>query len=259
MGYYLLDNENPNATLRDNGKKGWYYPRRTREIQGIVVHTAEGGREALGIAKYLAKVDRPASAHSIVDDESIINLLPDDCTAFHVRGHNSNSLGIEISYFASDWGKDKAYEDAVIAMAAKWCAEKSELYNIVPRRLNREEWLAGKQGFISHAELDPSRRTDPGMNFPWEQFFTLIKGKAYRKAKRQAPKWRGDVFYVKAPYMRGADIEQWQDAAGGLTVDGIYGRQSAKRCMDIQKKAGLVEDGIVGPQTWYATFGIVEE
>jgi len=67
------------------------------------------------------------------------------------------------------------------------------------------------------------------------------------------------MFYVKAPYMRGADIEQWQDAAGGLTVDGIYGRQSAKRCMDIQKKAGLVEDGIVGPQTWYATFGIVEE
>jgi len=202
MGYYLLDNENPNATLRDNGKKGWYYPRRTREIQGIVVHTAEGGREALGIAKYLAKVDRPASAHSIVDDKSIINLLPDDFTAFHVRGHNSNSLGIEISYFASDWGKDKAYEDAVIAMAAKWCAEKSELYNIVPRRLNREEWLAGKQGFISHAELDPSRRTDPGMNFPWEQFFTLIKGKAYRKAKRQAPKWRGDVLCKSSLYER---------------------------------------------------------
>ena len=259
MGFYLLENENPDASLRENGKKGYYYPRRSRDIQGIVVHTAEGGREALGIAKYLAKTDRTASAHVVVDDKNIVNLLPDDFTAFHVRAHNSNTLGIELAYFASEWGLDKEYEDAVIALAAKWCSEKVELYNITPRRLNREEWLAGKSGFISHAELDPSRRTDPGMNFPWEQFFTLIKGKAYRKAKRQAPRWQGQVFYVKAPYMRGPDIEQWQDAAGGLTVDGIYGKNSAKRCMAIQKSSGLVQDGLVGPQTWYATFGIVEE
>ncbi len=259
MGFYLLENENPNATLRENSKKGYYYPRRSRDIQGIVVHTAEGGREALGIAKYFAKMDRPASAHVVVDDKQIINLLPDDFTAFHVRGHNSNSLGIELGYFASEWGTDKEYEDALIAMSAKWCAEKVELYNITPRRLTREDWLAGKTGFISHAELDPTRRTDPGMNFPWEQFFTLIKGKAYRKAKRQAPKWQGNVFYLMSPYMRGADIEQWQDAAGGLTVDGIYGRNSKKRSMEIQKSSGLVQDGMVGPQTWYATFGIVEE
>ena len=55
MGFYLLENENPNATLRENSKKGYYYPRRSRDIQGIVVHTAEGGKEALGIAKYFAK------------------------------------------------------------------------------------------------------------------------------------------------------------------------------------------------------------
>ena len=29
--------------------------------------------------------------------------------------------------------------------------------------------------------------------------------------------------------------------------------------MAIQKSSGLVQDGLVGPQTWYATFGIVEE
>ena len=90
-----------------------------------MVHTAEGGREALGIAKYLAKTDRTASAH-VVDDKNIVNLLPDDFTAFHVRGHNSNTLGIELAYFASEWGY-KEYEDAVIALAAKWCSEKVEL------------------------------------------------------------------------------------------------------------------------------------
>ena len=39
MGYYLLDNENPFASIKDNGKKGNYYPRRSRDIQGIVIHT----------------------------------------------------------------------------------------------------------------------------------------------------------------------------------------------------------------------------
>ena len=95
MGYYyLLDNENPYATLRENNKKGNYYPYRGRDIQGIVVHTAEGGRKAKNIAKYLSETERTASAHVVVDDKSIVNILPDDYTAFHVRGHNSKSIGL---------------------------------------------------------------------------------------------------------------------------------------------------------------------
>ena len=93
------------------------------------------------------------------------------------------------------------------------------------------------------------------MNFPWEQFFTLIKEKAYRKAKRQAPRWNGSDLIYTSPMMISDDIHQWQDMAGGIVADGRYGRESEKRCKAIQKKAGLVQDGIVGPQTWYATFG----
>jgi len=259
MGYYyLIDNENPYAKIRDNNKRGNYYPSRSRDIQGIVVHTAEGGRDAENIAKYLSTTDRTASAHVVIDNEKIVNLLPDDFTAFHVRGQNSKSLGLEIAYYASQWGTDKEYEKEVIAMSAKWAADKVKAYDIPVRRLNQTEWLKGQKGFISHAELDPERRSDPGMNFPWEQFFTLIKGKAFRKAQRQAPKWNGRIFLVSAPYVKGDDVAQWQDAAGGLTADGIYGRKSEARCKEIQKIAGLIPDGLVGPQTWYATFGLPE-
>lgn len=258
MGYHLIENENPNARLRDNGKKGNYYPKRSRAIQGIVVHTAEGGKNALGIAKYLASTDRTASAHVVIDDENIVDLLPDDYTAFHVKGHNSKSLGLEIAYYASEWGTDKEYEDAVIKLSAKWCAEKANLYDIPMRRIGLDDWFKGVKGFISHAELDPDRRTDPGINFPWEHFFTVMKGKAYRKAQRQAPKWYGRIFIVQSPYIKGDDVAQWQDAAGGLSADGVYGRKSADRCKEIQKISGLVPDGIVGPQTWYATFGMPE-
>ena len=259
MGYYyLLDNENPYATVRENNKKGNYYPYRGRDIQGIVVHTAENGRNAKDIAKHLSKTDKVSSAHVVIDDKNIVNLLPDDYTAFHARGHNSRSLGIELAYNASDWGIDKEYENQLITTASKWATDKCEVYEIPARRLNINEWLKGQKGFISSSELDPVRRADPGINFPWEQFFTLIKGKSYRKAQRQAPKWNGRILLVQAPLIKGDDVSQWQDAAGGLTVDGIYGQSSRKRCREIQKLAGLVLDGLVGPQTWYATFGLPE-
>jgi len=130
MSYYLLENENPNAKLRDNGKQGNYYPTRSKDIQGIVVHTAEGGRSAVGIAKYLSTTDRTASAHVVIDDKEIVELVPDDFTAFHCRGSNSKSLGLEIAYFADKWGEDPVYEEAVIALSASWCAEKADAHNI---------------------------------------------------------------------------------------------------------------------------------
>jgi len=54
--------------------------------------------------------------------------------------------------------------------------------------------------------------------------------------------------------MKGEDIAQWQDAVGGLVADGVYGKISVGRCKEVQREVGLVPDGLVGPQTWYATF-----
>jgi N-acetyl-anhydromuramyl-L-alanine amidase AmpD len=271
MSYYLVDNENPNAKLRDNGKKGQYYPTRSREIQGIVVHTAEGGKSAIGIAKYLSTTDRTASAHVVIDDKEIVDLVPDDFTAFHCRGSNSKSLGLEIAYFAHKWGEDPEYEEACIALSASWCAEKAKLYGIPMERVTLEEWEAGKKGFISHAECDPTRRTDPGPNFDWDKFFAYMKGSVddvdtefeeVIEVKEETkiydfsvvPKWPGRVFKRNSPLIRGADVSQWQKAVGGLSGDGIYGGKSEQACVKFQKEHGLKVDGVVGKITWDTTF-----
>ena len=78
MGYYLVDNENPNASLRENGKKGNYYPRRSRAIQGIVVQIAEGRIDGMVIANYLSQSARVASALVVIDNKNIVKLLPYD-------------------------------------------------------------------------------------------------------------------------------------------------------------------------------------
>jgi hypothetical protein len=72
-----------------------------------------------------------------------------------------------------------------------------------------------------------------------------------------APPWPGR-YLSYPPIMQGSDVHTWQAqmAARGwpLTVDGAYGAQSAHTCADFQAEKGLAADGIVGPETWAATW-----
>jgi len=174
MSFYLLENENKQAEVRPNGKMGWYVPVRKYPIQGIVIHTAEGGKDAINIAKYLAKNPRPASAHVVIDNKNTVDLLPDDHTAFHSSDSDSKSLGLYIAYSASDWGKDPEYEKACMEMSAKWCAEKAKLHDIPVRKVTKNEWDAGVRGYISGFEdIDV---TNPVINnFDWVLFMKMIQ------------------------------------------------------------------------------------
>ena len=174
MSFYLLENENKQAKERPNGKMGWYFTRMKYPVQGIVIHTAEGSRNAIDIAKYLAKNPRPASAHVVIDDKDIVDLLPDDHTAFHSRGSNGKSLGLQIAYNSAEWGKDLEYEEAVMKMSAKWCAEKCKLYDIPVRKVTKNEWDAGVRGFISGAEAAQGIRPI-ALRFDWVLFMKMIQ------------------------------------------------------------------------------------
>jgi hypothetical protein len=52
----------------------------------------------------------------------------------------------------------------------------------------------------------------------------------------------------------GRGVSDWQRQAG-QPVTGTYDQSDRARCFEIQKAAGIQEDGFVGPQTWAATFG----
>lgn len=73
-----------------------------------------------------------------------------------------------------------------------------------------------------------------------------------------APPWPGRYFVLTSPLRSGEDVKTWQAhmAVRGwpIEVDGFYGPQGYSMCKTFQQEKGLPADGVVGPQTWNATW-----
>lgn len=150
-------------------------PRKQRPRR-IVVHgmghqilTDEG--EALYAASFLDRLGW--SAHRLAaPDGTVIVCRHDEQGAWHARGFNDDSLGIEVlvdgihnySTFLeaidTDWVTDEQFEAAVCTVA-DWCRR----WGIppVPGHLDR------------HSDVDPERKVDPGRGFDWERFVDRVR------------------------------------------------------------------------------------
>lgn len=112
-----------------------------------------------------------ASAHIFVDDINIIECIPLDEVAYHVRGiapqdnilfgvnANQYGLGIELCYFTDVQRSKRAYSNYV-GLIRELCST----YKVDPQK-----YVTG------HYQLDPGRKTDPMNAFKiigktWEQF-----------------------------------------------------------------------------------------
>src|SRR5205085_2913838 len=71
--YYLVDHGNRHATLRANGKHGWYYPTRYGGIRAVVLHHLPGGESADEVAAHLVQVEQPKAAHAVIDAPTILD------------------------------------------------------------------------------------------------------------------------------------------------------------------------------------------
>lgn len=162
-------------------------PRRAKPSGLIVVHTAESAIDEIGadtgaegVARYISERTSYGSYHRIADSDSIVDVARFEMTTYG-DGTGSNDYAIHISFAcrAADWPRmSKARRDAFIrngaraaADAAAWVAEHHGI-TVPAERITRAESDRRAPGFISHAERDPSRRTDPGPSFPWADFLT---------------------------------------------------------------------------------------
>lgn len=104
------------------------------------------------------------SAHSLVaPDGTNYRCRDDDQIAWHARGHNTGSLGLEMLVEGDhDYSSfieriktpyvTKVQYDAVVAQVREWI----DLHSI--------------KRIVRHSDLSPGRKADPGTGFPWQQF-----------------------------------------------------------------------------------------
>lgn len=162
-----------------------YYTTRRGSILGIVLHVTAGAQDlgmvgqdgsAASTIAYSQKTDRPSSYHGIVDSDSVTDTLPDSYTAFGAVGYNSRCLHLEIANLDAVWaGKPARWVEATLRNAAAWCAPRVARYGLPLRLADKASVDAALAtgrpfGFTYHAWLDPTRRRDPGRDFPWQQF-----------------------------------------------------------------------------------------
>lgn len=188
MVFYLLAHRNPNGDH--------FYPTRNRRLKAIIIHCTAGledkdligpDNSAENTARYAATTDRQVSWQSGSDTDTFVQLLPYSYTAFQCVGYNSSTAGHEISKLDMVWSDEKPeWVQRTIKMAALGPdgvsgLRKLALENGIPfRRATKAELDHAiatdgpPVGFVTHAELDPDRRTDPGRDFPWSMFLGFL-------------------------------------------------------------------------------------
>jgi len=178
--------ESPNVT-----------PAKGRAIDVVVMHTMEIAerKDAAEIcARWFATRASRVSAHYCVDADSVVRCVRESDIAWHARGGNTTSIGVELAGFAcqtrTDWAD--TYSNALLRRASSLVADVCRRRAIPVRWLAADDLVAGRRGITGHADVSEaygkSDHWDPGPGFPVERFLALVRAEQKRsKAKRPPP------------------------------------------------------------------------
>ncbi len=155
-----------------------------RAIDVVVMHTmeiAERPDAAEICARWFRTPVSQVSAHYCVDADSVIQCVRENDVAWHARGGNTDSIGVELAGFASqsrrDW--EDTYSRAVLERAAALVADVCLRRRVPVRWLVSGDLLAGRRGITGHVEVSRAHRKsdhwDPGDGFPVERFVDQVR------------------------------------------------------------------------------------
>lgn len=234
-----------------------FYKTRQKPVLGIVLHVTAGLQDlnligtdgsAEGTAKWA--IGREVSWHVGVDSDSIRPTLPASYTAWHAKGYNSRTVGIEISNLDARWdNKPAEWVTRTLRNAAKACAAYVQQFGLPLQLASRATVDASvangrKFGFTYHSYLS-NIRVDPGKTFPWARFIAMVQEELGRPAT--PPISNASQFYCYRGDT-GAAVVRIQKIVG-VTADGSFGPGTETAVKKWQTAKKILADGKWGPTT----------
>lgn len=140
----------------------------------------EKGDTAESCARYFSLASTQASAHLCVDNNSIIQCVKDNDVAWAAPGCNHDGIQIELAGYAKQSKKEwfDSYSVHMLSNASIACAQYCLKYGIVPRFIDHNGLFNKLTGITGHIHVNraygKSNHIDPGINFPWSYFITLV-------------------------------------------------------------------------------------
>ena len=140
-------------------------PRRDGKVPAFLILHYTGLATAEEAVQVLKSPDMEVSAHYLVhEDGRIVQMVSEKARAWHAgksfwKGEtdiNSASIGIEIVN-PGNLENYPPFKDAQVDALIRLCSDICERYAIKPENV------------LAHSDIAPSRKTDPGHNFPWKR------------------------------------------------------------------------------------------
>jgi Putative peptidoglycan binding domain/N-acetylmuramoyl-L-alanine amidase len=267
-----------------------YSSRGGSTVTTIVLHTAEGATTYQSLGSYFGNTASQVSSHVGIDDTA--NTVGEYVTrpgkAWTAANANPWSVQAEMCAFAAWDNATWQSHSGMLANVAQWIAEEAAYFGIpIVGLSNADAQNPNVKGVTQHVNLGSmgGGHTDCGPAFPFAQVLQMAGGKpapaptppppapAPPPAGKAPPfPWPSDN-YIGPPSPDpkchsghygppdSTQVATWQRQMiargwnlGPTGADGDYGSYSQNACRQFQQEKGLAVDGLVGPQTWGATW-----
>lgn len=226
--------------------------KKLKELKGLVLHwtaNERAGANAKANRNYFNTTSTSASAHYIVDDENIIQCIPDDEVAYHVGAKRYTEAGLKLA--------KSPYGPNYFLLGIEMCVNSDSVWrNTYQNTVELAAYLLKKYDLSIidlYRHYDITGKECPKMmvnSLEWLMFKQDVK------AVLELFKINNRILKVSTPYMKGEDVIHLQKLLNKhkcpCSVDGVFGPKTRDAVSYFQRVHGLLVDGIVGNKTWEA-------
>ncbi|MGW1740024.1 N-acetylmuramoyl-L-alanine amidase [Nocardia sp. NPDC001965] len=157
-----------------------------RNVSWVAVHTQEGNGSAASLTNYLCNPSSQVSYNAVVDDEEIVLVVPWGENPWSASDANSRAdhiclAGTFVRWSRGKWletdDSDGVNEDLMLTQAAEVAAWRCITRGIPIEYVGGGDIPPDRPGICGHRDFGQwgGGHTDPGPNFPWDEFIRRAK------------------------------------------------------------------------------------